>query len=201
MPRKSWLALAALVLMPAAANGHEAIPGVTGFASQLLHPLVDTEQLFLLVSAAMIAGRMARGSIWSAMFALVAGMLAGKGLHMLVPWLPLVWYAPLLLLAISGLVLAGFSRIAAIPGLGLIAASGAVIAIAIVPDEPTGMSLASALTGTLVSGTVLLLVGGYALQQVQSRWGGIALRIAGAWLAAIAMLNLALVWKTLAGAG
>ncbi|MEZ5800810.1 MAG: hypothetical protein R3D29_10525 [Nitratireductor sp.] len=63
------------------------------------------------------------------------------------------------------------------------------------------MSLASALAGTVVSGTVLLLFGGYALQQVQSRWGSIALRIAGAWLAAIAMLNLALVWKTLAVPG
>ena len=190
----------AFALVPAAANAHEAVPGVTGFASQLLHPLVDTEQLFLLVAAAMVAGRMRPGTLVSAMLALVAGMLAGKGLHLMLPWLPLAWYAPLVTLALAGLAVAAFRTISAMSGLALIALAGAVIAIAIVPEQPTGLSLASAVLGTLLTGAALVLAGGAALGRVQSRWGGVALRVGGAWLAAIALLNLALVWQTLGGA-
>ncbi|MEZ5870681.1 MAG: HupE/UreJ family protein [Nitratireductor sp.] len=81
--------LMALVFAASPAHAHSGSGLNGGFVTGFLHPLVDTEQLFLLVAAALVAGRMAQGAIRSAMLALAAGLrqLQCSISH----WLALVW--------------------------------------------------------------------------------------------------------------
>ncbi|MFZ1813878.1 MAG: HupE/UreJ family protein [Rhizobiaceae bacterium] len=185
-----------IALMTAPAMAHELVPGVSGFAGQMLHPILITEQLILLGAMALVAGRM-KGMFVQAALAFVAGIAVGKAAHLAIPWLPLFWYVPLALVLLAGLAVASLPGISVRLGAGLIFLLAGALSIDIIPDQPEPASLGVAVAATLASGLLFLLLVGLPLQKVESRWGKVVIRVAGAWLAAIALLNLALVWKSL----
>ncbi|GIL01082.1 MAG: hypothetical protein BroJett030_09810 [Alphaproteobacteria bacterium] len=191
----SWLVAA----VPAAA--HEAIPGVTGFAALMLHPLVIAEQLLLVLAAALVAGRMPAAAFASAAFAFIAGLMAGKGAHLAVAWLSAYWYAPLVAALIAGLAVAGLRAIAPLFGVAMVFALAFVLSVGIVPDEPTGAGLVKAVAAAGLTGLAILLVVGLPLTRVRGFRGSVAVRVAGAWIGAIALINLALAYAAIGRLG
>jgi hypothetical protein len=191
----------AVALRPSPALAHAAIPGVTGFPALMLHPLVVPEQALLLIAGALVAGRMPTTAFASAVFAFIAGLLAGKGAHLMIAWLSMFWYAPLVLALLAGIAVAAFGRIAPLTGVASIFALSFVFSVGIVPDEPTLTGLLKAVGAAGVTGIVLFGLAGLPLTRVTSHWGGVLIRVGGAWISAIALINLALAFAPMAQSG
>lgn len=181
----------ALVSVPAAA--HQAIPGVTGFPAAVLHPLITPEHVLLLAATALVAGRMEARAYFSAVLAFVAGLMAARGVLFIITWLSAFWYAPLVATLVGGTMVAAFRRIDARAGVAAIFVFGFVLSVGLVPEEMTPRGLMIAVAGAVVAGLAVMTIVGLPLTRVKSRWGGILIRVAGAWLMAVAIINLALV--------
>jgi hypothetical protein len=178
------------------AMAHEAPFGIGGFPGLMLHVLSSAELLLLYAAAALVAGRAGAGNVWRLALAFAAGILAGKGAHVLLPELQRFWHAPYLAALVCGLAVAGFGRLPIVAGLALVFVPAFVIGVGIVPHEAGDAGLATMTLAAMGAGFVLIALISWPLSRAQGRVGSIAARIAGAWLSAIALLNLALVLKT-----
>ncbi|MCB2080783.1 MAG: hypothetical protein KDE55_24175 [Novosphingobium sp.] len=198
---------AAIVLLSSGlpARAHDAITlfgtPVTGFPALMLHPLLTPDQALLLAGIVLVAGATARNALPSVALALVAGMLAGKAGHLIAAFLSAFWYAPLFAAFAAGLAVAGFGRIGARAGAIAIFVLGFVLAAGIIPEEPTLRGLGLAVGAAIATGLVCLALIGLPLTVVAGYLRGIPIRIAGAWLAAIALINLALAIRILSAQG
>lgn len=167
----------------------------------MLHPLVVPEQMLLFAVSVLIAGRMPAGAFASTVLAFIAGMMAGKASHLAIAWLSMFWYAPLAAALLGGLAVAAFGRFSALAGAGWLFALAFVLSVGIVPEEPTQMGIVRAVAAAALTGVILLAAIGLPLTRLNVRWGGVLVRVAGAWIAAVAMLNLALAVAMLQRAG
>lgn len=167
---------------------------VTGFPALMLHPLMTPDQALVLAGVVLTTGAMARAAFPSAALAFVSGVLGGKTVHLMAPFLSMFWYASLVAALAAGLAVAICGRIGARTGAGAIFMLGFVLAVGLIPEEPTMRGLGLALGATIATGLSCLLLIALPLTFVAGRLGGVPIRVAGAWLAAIAILNLALVF-------
>ncbi len=159
----------------------------------MLHPLMTPDQALVLAGVVLVAGAMSRAALPSSALAFVSGVLGGKALHLMLPFLSMLWYAPLIAALGAGLLVAAFGRIGARVGAGVIFLLGFVLAVGLIPEEPTMRGLGLAVGATIATGLLCLLIIALPLTFAAGRLGGVPIRVAGAWLAAIAILNLALV--------
>ncbi|MEC9343438.1 MAG: hypothetical protein VYD64_06300 [Pseudomonadota bacterium] len=185
------IAFLSLLFPASCAQAHEVF-GLTGLPALLLHPLVVPEHAFVLVAVVLVASRMARDGFLSTALSLVAGMLGGKAAHLAMPWLSVFWYAPLVAALAGGLAVTAFGRIGARAGAVLVFTLGFVLSVGLLPEEPTQKALAMTVLAAILTALSCLFALGLPLSRVKGPVGGVLVRVAGAWLAAIAMLNLAL---------
>lgn len=167
----------------------------------MLHPLATPEQFLVLVGALLIAGRLPTRVLPSAGLAFIAGLMAGKGLHLEMAWLAAFWYVPLVAACAAGLAVAAFGHVPPLAGVIAVFLLGFIVAIGIVPDQPTLWGVFEAVAATALSAVILMAIISLPLTRVTSRWGNVMVRVVGAWLAAIAVLNLALLLGSTGGAG
>jgi hydrogenase/urease accessory protein HupE len=178
--------------LPAVAEAHTPIEGLGDFYNGMLHPVLVPAHLLALLGVGLLIGRQPPAALQPAALSFLAAItlgLLGAGLG---------WSADAetLLLAgaaVCGLLLAWSSPLPAWVG----SASGIALGFAIGTDSGQGISetqaVAAALTGTGVSVYLLFL---YALATADTlrkrHWQQVAVRIAGSWIAASAILVLAL---------
>jgi len=188
--RHTLACLAATV--PAVAEAHTPIEGLGDFYNGMLHPVVVPAHLLALLGIGLLIGRQPQAALQPAALAFLAATtlgLLGAGLGWSVN-------AETLLLAgaaISGLLLAWGSPL---PG-WLGTASGIALGFAIGTDSGQGITesqaVAAALTGTGVAVYLLFL---YALAVSDTlrkyQWQQVAIRVAGSWIAASAIMVIAL---------
>jgi urease accessory protein len=164
--------------------------GLLGGAVQALAPA----HLVALISVALLAGRTSRRERVAYVAAFAAGLVTGLGaLAAGVGETP----AGDLLMAVA--VLCGLAAAAALRlPRGLLAPLAFVVGLAGGLDSPPdAISLREAvlaLIGTACAGTAALAVMVAVSAVLAGLWQGIALRVAGSWIAAIAILVLALRW-------
>jgi urease accessory protein len=189
-----WLvALAYFVLayfvLAGPASAHSVF-GITGFTGGLLHPLLVPTHLMAVAALALLIGQQGWGYGVSIVYAVA--ICAGLGTIALgtVPTL-----AEEVLLAAS----AGIGLLVAVawPVLWAVgAAFAAVVGFVLALDSPPeAISLAEAnltLLGTALSATALLMALAWLVSRLQRDWQRIGIRIAGSWIAASAILVLAL---------
>ena len=196
---------AGVMFAPLPAAAHDAITlfgvAVTGFPAAMLHPFLTPDQALLLVAIALVIGRMESRAFFSVAAAFVAGLLAARATLFAITWMTAFWYAPLVATLIGGALAAIFRRIDTRLGLVAVFVFGFVLSTGLVPDEPTPRGLMIALAGAVVSGLAVMAIVGLPLTKVTSRWGGVLIRVAGAWLMAVAVINLALVIEMLSKQG
>jgi urease accessory protein len=187
------LAAAPLSLSAGPAAAHGGLPGGGGFLSGALHPFAAVEHLVLLLALGLLAGLLPRERRPRALALLLAGLLAGlaatvTGRAGLLP-AGTVAAAILALALIGGLLLALDPALpaAAVPGVALAAG------LAVGADTEVGGASALAAAAGVVVGAFLIVLDAAAL----SAWATrpplpIARRVAGSWIAAIAIMLLAL---------
>jgi hypothetical protein len=181
------------------ALAHPVIEGIAGFPALMLHPFVIPEQFMCLAGACLVAGRLLPGNFLRTLAAALSGILAGKAAQLALPAITTFWYAPMILTAIAGLVVASFSRISVLPGLFLVFLLMAAFGVAVLPESPPPWGLYEALAASALSALLVLCVAGLPLSAIFSFAGKVAVRIAGAWLAAISLMYVALAWRLLNG--
>jgi urease accessory protein len=209
-----WLAL------PAGAHAHGAMPGMAGFGSGLVHALVTPAHLLLLMGLALWLAQQQPAHRLRAALALeppppprAAERAPSGGRAALVPFgtglaVGLLATtqgisAPAVLLPALALA-AGLLVAAAVPApwqlrWGLLAAAGLALGLDSGVDAgaaPTAVAIT--LLGTWI-GAVLYLANGawYAALLPRVRWVRVGMRVAGSWIAAISLMVLAFIARTL----
>ncbi|MGE0698482.1 MAG: hypothetical protein AB7O57_05245 [Hyphomicrobiaceae bacterium] len=171
---------------------HEIVPGVRGLGSLALHPLVAVDTVLVVLGMALLAGGGERPrGLLAGLPAIVLGAVAGVWLQRMALAVPGLWRAPLLVGLGLGLMVA--SGVA--PGWRVTLAcwlvSASVVALA-VPPEHAGLAgraeAVAAVTAVLGAAMALVALPRAAISSPLLRIGA---RVAGAWIAAIAVLGLA----------
>jgi urease accessory protein len=184
---------AALLLTGAqAAQAHFVIPGASGFSGGLLHPLfVLSHALALVALGLLLAAQPVRIRLWL-IAAFVLAMLLSFELVSLAFATNSGELAALILAAMTGLLLASGWKIPGTAAALLSAGLGAAILFDSVPAVPTVRETIISLCGTALSATALIAVTAFASAALPALWQRIGIRIAGSWIAASAVLVLAL---------
>jgi len=183
-------ALLALAAGPAAAHGN--LQGVGDFYAGLLHPLVVPSELLALAAVGLALATSGRAACRAGLPALALGLGIGLAIG-LGRTLPPELATPALLaiaLAGAGPVTAGL-RLPPPLAAGLALLGGVAIAVDAAPE-------AGALPARLVAGGATILGGAAAITLVvglvlgrERHWQRVAVRVAGSWIAASAMLYFA----------
>ncbi len=190
--RRAALAAALLCFATAAAQAHTVIPGIGGFPGGLLHPLLVPAHTLTLIALGLIAGRFAMPAqaLLLAVFVIAAGAS-----FVLIAMAYSANRAETLVLclgAATGLVLAT----GLLPPFPVVAGLTAVIAGALIFDSvPPVLSVsetALSLTGTAIAAIGVAAASAYLSGALPLRIRQIAVRIAGSWIAASAIMVLAL---------
>ena len=189
--RARLIAAAAFVLSAQPALAHPPPLGIGGFPGGLIHPLFVPAHAMAVLALGLLIGQQAD---WARLAALsfILGLAAGLGVMTLgiVP----TWMNELVL---AGALIAGVLAALARPvpeALGCILAVLLGFCIAL-DSPPEAISLSEAnwmLLGTGLGGALLLLVAAELARRVKTGWPRVGARILGSWIAASAILVLAL---------
>lgn len=190
---KRIAALIALALLPAQAWAHGGLPvGGGGFNAGLAHPVLAVEQFLALLAFGLLLGQQPGPFARSPLAVLAAGLAIGLAAGPIFDGLTLMTLAIAL---IFGGLLAAALRIA-VWGLAAMAAALGVIVGAdtdLAAGPPGDMvALVTPFAGVLI-GVFLIVLNAAALASLARRPPlPVALRVAGSWIAAIALMVLAL---------
>lgn len=177
-------ALCALVAGPAAAHG--SLPGGSGFLAGALHPFVAVEHLLLLLSLGLLSGRLPPQRRALGFAAVGLGLLVGLTLGEAGLAGSAAPSAILALALAGGLLLAsGLLLPSAVPALA--ALSGVAVGI----DTDVARAVAPAL-GVIVGAYLIVLDAAALSALAKSLPFIVAVRVAGSWIAAVALMLLAL---------
>ncbi len=190
--RRAALAAALLCLTTAAAQAHTVIPGIGGFPGGLLHPLLVPAHTLALIAFGLLAGRF---TMPAQMLLLTVFVIAACVSFALIAMAYSATRAETLILGLSaavGLVLAAGLLLP----LPVIAGLTAVIAGALMFDSvPPVLSVsetALSLTGTVTAAAALAAASAWLSGALPQHIRQIAVRIAGSWIAASAIMVMAL---------
>ncbi len=186
------LAALALGMAPASAFAHTIIPGVSGFEGGLLHPLLVPSHALCMVALSLLLALRPAGERHAAI-ATFASALAGA--IALVTLAFQTDYAEITLLAVAAICGVFAAARAMLPLLAIVFLA-ALGALALQFDSvPASISISETLLtlcGAALSALVMLALIVAAAAHMTGRWQAIALRILGSWIAAIALMLLAL---------
>ena len=183
----------ALILVLAAGPAWALPPplGIGGFFGGMLHPLFAPAHVLALLGLGLLTGQQTG---WSRAVVLVAiaALAAGLGV-MTMGFVPALMSEALLVLAgVAGLFAALARPLPEAAGGVLAAATGLAIALDSPPDVISVREANVMLIGTGLGASIVLIVAVTASSRLSGGWPRIAARILGAWIAASAILVLAL---------
>jgi urease accessory protein len=183
------LVMVALLATTGPASAHPVF-GVTGFSGGLLHPLAVPTHLMAAAALALLMGQQGWGPSMLAVYAVA--VVAGLGLVALA-------YVPtraeeglLVLAAVIGLLVAWSGRLPPAAGLQFAAAVGFALALDSPPEAISLRDANLALLGTAIGAVIALLTFVQITSCLTRVWQRIGARILGSWIAASAVLVLAL---------
>jgi urease accessory protein len=183
------LAIVALIAIAGPASAHSVF-GITGFTGGLLHPLVMPTHLMAVVALSLLIGQQGWGyGVW---IVYAVAVCAGLGTIALGTVPTLAAETLLTATAAIGLLIALAWPVLWMVGAGLAVIAGFALAL---DSPPEAISLTEAnltLLGTALSAIVVPVALAYAVSQLQRGWQRIGVRILGSWIAASAILVLAL---------
>jgi hydrogenase/urease accessory protein HupE len=179
----AFLALAG----PAAAH---AVFGVTGFGGGILHSLAVPSHLMAVLVLGLLIGQQRWGFGMPLLFAVAVcgglGVIARGAVPMLAEETLLAAAAAIGILVASGW------PVLWVVGAGLAAVAGFALALDSPPEAVTLAEANLTLLGTALSAVALLIAVAQAVMRLQQSWQRIGVRIGGSWIAASAILVLAL---------
>jgi urease accessory protein len=183
---------ATLVLFSSGAQAHIVIPGVGGFEGGLLHPVFVLTHALALIALGLLAGMQPWRQRLAVLAVFAAAIVAAFGLVSLAYATDRAELAVLALTAIAGLVLSARPNVPVAVAAIFAALIGAAILLDSVPAVPTVRETILALAGTLLAATAMIALVAFASAGLPAFWPRIGVRVAGSWIAASAILVLAL---------
>lgn len=180
-----------LLLASDVTAAHVLVPGVTGFASLVLHPFAGIETILVIIAATLVVGASERPFLLAIVgLAALLGSTLGALLQGVALVWPGFWRLPLVVAAVFG----AAAALARAPGTVASAAvaflAAATLGLGLTPERPGlagSLEAAGAATAAMAIGLVAIAVPRMLLPCAGVRIAG---RIAGAWLFAIAVLGL-----------
>jgi hypothetical protein len=183
--------IAATTLSITSSAAHEVIPGVTGFPSMILHPMLSDLMLCLL-AAGVLAGQQERLGLVVGLKVVTAGLIVGYFSQRPVTQFYGLWRLPLLAAALAGIVIAIGCQLDRMPSTILIGALATIVGLGISPERPGSFGVPEAVGGSIVAAGIVLLVCGWPVARLRWHWVQVLARVGGAWIASIAMMVLSL---------
>lgn len=175
-----------------AAHAHVVIPGIGGFEGGLLHPILVLSHALALIALGLLAGMRPLRKRLLVIATFAVAMLSAFGLVSMAYATDRAELAVLALAAITGLVLAAWPMAPLAVAALISALTGGAILFDSVPAVPSVRETVAALCGTALAATAMLAVTAFASAALPAFWPRIGVRIAGSWIAASAILVLAL---------
>lgn len=190
--KRAAFAAAFLLLATAAAPAHTVIPGISGFPGGLLHPLLVPAHALTLIALGLLVNSFAARTQMLLLAAFAAVAIAA---FVLIAMAYSATQAEIVILCLGasiGLLLAANIELPApVAAIVVAAVSGAIIFDS-VPPVLTISETASGLTGTTLSALALVASTAFVAGALPQRIRQLAIRIAGSWIAASAIMVLAL---------
>ena len=180
----------ALLFVPDLARAHPAPFGVSGFPGGLIHPLFVPLHALTILALSLLIGQQSRR--WGSVAGFIAGVAAGS---LIVAGAYAPTFMEWALLAMVLLMGAWIALAKPVPEFvigSLAAAAGFVIALDSPPDALTIRDAILMQFGTFLAASILVAVISMATSCLARHWQRIATRIVGSWIAATAILVLAL---------
>ena len=184
--------VAALALTATPALAHDVVPGVSGLTGGLLHPLLVPAHLMALAALGLFLGQQPRRTSAGLVAVFTASLIIG--VIAIVSAVSPVYQGDVVLAvaAIAGLLVALARPITALLSLSLIAIAGIVLMLDSVPHEMSMQTTFLALVGTVIAASIMITLVAEAGRALTRDWQRIGVRIVGSWIAASAILVLAL---------
>jgi urease accessory protein len=182
----------ALVLAATPALAHDVVPGVGGFTGGLLHPLLVPAHLLAVTSLGLFAGQQPRRTSAGLLAVFTASLVVG--VIAIVSAVSPVYQGEVVLAvtAVAGLLVALARPLTALLSVPLIVIAGIAIMLDSVPDDVSMQRTFLALVGTGIATVVAIVLIAEAARALRRDWQRIGVRILGSWIAASAILVLAL---------
>jgi hypothetical protein len=179
---------AALGLLPPVAFAHGWGGTNTPLYDGILHVLLNPAFILPIAGIALLAGRGGRDRLAQAQLVLALGVAAGAFLAVLGPGWSAVALANRLFIVVAGLLVVLDVAWPPAVVLGLVLLGGALTGHELLVSEPPAGNPLRFCAGAMLGAMVLQGgVGGLTLL-VRARWAGIAVRVAGSWIAAIGII-------------
>lgn len=187
-------ALVVLVLMSMTepALAHPPPLGIPGFPGGLLHPLLVPSHLLAILALGLLAGQQAPGWGRAVPGAFIIALLVGLMVLTLGVAPRGVEFVLLALATASGALAALARPLPEVWGCVLAVVTGFAVALDSPPEVISVREANLMLIGTGFGGTILMVVAVEAASRLTRSWARIAARILGSWIAACAILVLAL---------
>jgi urease accessory protein len=190
--RRAALAAALLLLATATASAHTVVPGIGGFPGGLLHPLLVPAHVLVLIALGLMTGSFAART---QIYLLVGFAAAAVGAFTLITMAYSATQAGILVLCLSAAIGLLLAANIALPAAAATVVAAAVSGSLIFDSVPPVLSVAETVTslaGTAASALVLVEATALLSRALPQRIRPIAIRIAGSWIAASAIMVLAL---------
>lgn len=183
-------------LAPSGADAHGNLAGLGGFYGGLLHPLVVPAEAFAVVATGLALGSAGRNACRIGLPLFVSAVAAGLvSAVLLAPTIALTTELVLAAALLAGIAVAAFARV---PGaIALAAAAFAGLAVGLDAAPEVDSSSAGIVAGAAVmlgSGVIATVISAVALRRT-AFWHGVAMRVAGSWIAACALLSTAILLR------
>jgi hydrogenase/urease accessory protein HupE len=184
--------VAALALAATPALAHDVVLGVGGFTGGLLHPLLVPAHLLALTGLALFLGQQPRVTSAGLLAVFTASLIVG--VIAIVSAVSPVFQGEVVLgvAAVAGLLVALARPITMLLSLPLIVIAGIAIMLDSVPDDMSMQRTFLALVGTVLAAVVVIVLIAEIGRALRRDWQRIGVRIVGSWIAASAILVLAL---------
>ena len=185
-------AAAFLVLSVGAAQAHIVIPGVGGFPGGLAHPLLVLSHALALLALGFLASMQPPLQRAALIAVFLTAMVLSFGLVTFAYSTDRAEIVVLALAAVTGLAIASGCKVPLAAAAALAASLGGAILFDSVPAVPSIRETLLALAGTALAATAVIVVTAFLSAALPAFWQRIGIRVGGSWIAASAILVLAL---------
>ena len=195
--RSAEVSLGLLAAATTVADAHTPFKGANAFYTGLLHPVVVPSEALAVVALALLFGT--SGALASrlglALFA--TGLLIGLCCGQLAPAVP-GWTTPALLAVALLMAIIVTTGLRPPPGLAAVIAvvTGAIVGLDALPDASSGRDIWLGSAATILGGLIVAVIVSGLIVNGRQHWRRIAIRVAGSWITASAVLYFAWLFAT-----
>lgn len=191
MNQPAWIAFVGLLLVPGAALAHGSGTGMAGFYNGFIHPLVEPAHLIALIAFMLLIGQQGIEATHPSLLAL--SIASGVGL--LIAGLGWPMNTDVALLACAAMIGIATALARPLPRATYVIAAtliGLGIGVASAPDGPRDGAMIVTMFGTWAGASIWATNGASIVDALKAPWVLILVRVVASWMAACAVLFLAL---------